>query len=56
VNEAARLTELAKAHPARIVVSDTTVTAAGGSSDRWRPGECVTLRGRSRPTQTFVPA
>ena len=56
VNEAARLTELAKAHPGRIVVSEATVTAAGASSDGWRPGECVTLRGRSRPTQTFVPA
>ncbi|MBV9042604.1 MAG: adenylate/guanylate cyclase domain-containing protein, partial [Acidimicrobiia bacterium] len=56
VNEAARLTELAKAHPGRIVVSEATVTAGGGSGDGWRPGECVTLRGRSRPTQTFVPA
>lgn len=55
VNEAARLTELAKAHAGRIVVSDHTVDAAGASGDGWRPGECITLRGRTRPTQTFVP-
>src|SRR5207248_2052417 len=56
VNEAARLTELAKSHVGRIVVSDRTVDSAGASGDGWRPGECVTLRGRTRPTQTFVPA
>jgi adenylate cyclase len=56
VNEAARLTELAKSHAGRIVVSERTVAAAGTACDGWRPGECVTLRGRSRPTQTFVPA
>jgi adenylate cyclase len=56
VNEAARLTDLAKTHPGRIVVSDRTVDAAGASGDGWRPGECVTLRGRTQPTQTFVPA
>jgi adenylate cyclase len=55
VNEAARLTELAKSHPGRIVVSDRTVQAAGPGCDGWRPGECVTLRGRTQPTQTFVP-
>jgi len=56
VNEAARLTDLAKSHPGRIVVSERTVDAAGASGDGWRPGDCVTLRGRSQPTQTFVPA
>jgi adenylate cyclase len=56
VNEAARLTELAKQDPGRIVVSDRTVIAAGASTKGWRTGECVTLRGRSQPTQTFVPA
>jgi len=56
VNEAARLTELAKAHAGRIVVSERTVMAAGASNDGWQPSECITLRGRSRPTQTFVPA
>jgi len=56
VNEAARLTDLAKVNAGRIVVSERTVESAGASGDGWRPGECVTLRGRSRPTQTFVPA
>ena len=55
VNEAARLTDLAKSHGGRIVVSERTVQAAGGSGEGWCPGECVTLRGRSQPTQTFVP-
>jgi adenylate cyclase len=55
VNEAARLTELAKSHAGRIVVSDRTVQAAGSGGDGWRPGECIILRGRSQPTQTFVP-
>jgi adenylate cyclase len=55
VNEAARLTELAKFHAGRIVVSERTVRAAGNGVG-WTAGECVTLRGRSNPTQTFVPA
>jgi adenylate cyclase len=53
VNEAARLTELAKSHPGRIVVSGRTVHSAGNAAG-WRTGDCVTLRGRSQPTQTFV--
>jgi adenylate cyclase len=55
VNEAARLTDLAKSHPGRIVVSERTVDAAGASADGWRRSECLTLRGRTQPTQTFVP-
>jgi adenylate cyclase len=55
VNEAARLTELAKSHAGRIVVSERTVRA-GGNGAGWTAGECVTLRGRTQPTQTFVPA
>src|SRR5205814_7809484 len=55
VKEAARLTDLAKAHAGRIVVSERTVRAAGNGAG-WTAGECVTLRGRSNPTQTFVPA
>jgi adenylate cyclase len=55
VNEAARLTDLAKSHTGRIVVSESTVRAAGNGAG-WQAGECVTLRGRSTPTQTFVPS
>jgi adenylate cyclase len=54
VNEAARLTEMAKIHAGRIVVSEHTVRSAGNGAG-WKPGECVTLRGRTQPTQTFVP-
>jgi adenylate cyclase len=55
VNEAARLTDMAKTHAGRIVVSERTIQSAGNGAG-WTAGECVTLRGRSRPTQTFVPA
>jgi adenylate cyclase len=55
VNEAARLTELAKSHAGRIVVSERTVRSAGNGAG-WREGESVVLRGRTQPTQTFVPA
>ena len=55
VNEAARLTELAKSHPARVVASERIVRAAGQDSC-WQRAECVTLRGRREPTQTFVPS
>jgi adenylate cyclase len=55
VNEAARLTELAKSHAGRIVVNERTVRDAGYDGTGWQAGECVTLRGRTQPTQTFVP-
>ena len=55
VNEAARLTELAKSHPARVVASERIVRAAGQHSC-WQRADCVTLRGRTEPTQTFVPS
>jgi adenylate cyclase len=55
VNEAARLTELAKGHAGRVVVSERTVRDAGCDGNGWQAGECVTLRGRTQPTQTFVP-
>src|SRR3954468_24202640 len=55
VNEAARLTELAKDHPCRAVASEPTVHAADpGEREHWvRDGE-VRLRGRDRPTGTWV--
>jgi len=53
VNEAARLTDLAKTHPCRVMVSAATMTAAG-PDEGWRPGETVLLRGRAEATQTFV--
>jgi class 3 adenylate cyclase len=55
VNEAARLTELAKDHPGRAVASGPTVQAAGDDERaHWVPDGEVTLRGRDAPTATWV--
>ena len=51
VNEAARLTDLAKSTPERLLASDAALErAAPRERMRWRTGESVELRGRSRPT------
>jgi adenylate cyclase len=51
VNEAARLTELAKSTPGRLLASDAALERARPRERvRWRTGEQVELRGRSRPT------
>ena len=55
VNEAARLTELAKAYPIRVLASGPTVTAAGEEGQQWRLGDSVTVRGRAEPTQLASP-
>jgi class 3 adenylate cyclase/integral membrane sensor domain MASE1 len=52
VNEAARLSELAKARPEGMLASQTALEQAGAFEDgRWRLGESVTLRGRQAPTR-----
>jgi adenylate cyclase len=57
VNEAARLTELAKAHPARVLASLTTVEQASTEeAGRWASGDQVTLRGRESATTLAHPA
>ena len=57
VNEAARLTELAKSTPSRVVASEAIVSRADGDeAGRWHLGEAVTLRGRPAPTRTATPA
>ncbi len=56
VNEAARLTELAKEHPSRVLASGTAVAAAGAEGERWSIGEPVTLRGRSEATRVAHPS
>ena len=53
VNEAARLTDMAKTHPCRVLASAGTVNSTG-SSDGWHPGDALLLRGRAEATQTFV--
>ncbi|ANY05759.1 adenylate/guanylate cyclase domain-containing protein [Pseudonocardia sp. HH130630-07] len=55
VNEAARLTELAKSVPGGVVAAERAVAAAGAEAARWRSGEPVTLRGRDAPTGICTP-
>ncbi|KUI38648.1 hypothetical protein AU195_21730 [Mycobacterium sp. IS-1496] len=52
VNEAARLCELAKSAPGRLVASSDTVAAATDSErGHWTLGDTVTLRGHDEPTR-----
>jgi adenylate cyclase len=55
VNEAARLSELAKRRPERLVASGAAVErAAPAERERWEVGEDVVLRGRDEPTRVAV--
>jgi adenylate cyclase len=57
VNEAARLTDLAKGLPGRIVASETAVRQADPEeASRWQVGAPVLLRGRASPTRIATPA
>lgn len=56
VNEAARLTELAKDVPGRVVARGTLLDSAGAEADHWRRLEPVTVRGRTEPTPIAAPA
>jgi adenylate cyclase len=57
VNEAARLSELAKRRDARLVVSGAAVERArADESARWELGEDELLRGRAEPTRLAFPA
>jgi adenylate cyclase len=56
VNEASRLTELAKQHETRILASEAVVRRAGGDeADAWALGDVETLRGRDEPTRLAAP-
>jgi adenylate cyclase len=56
VNEAARLSDLAKDLPGRVVASDTArAAAAAEEAGRWEPGEEALLRGRTTPTRLVTP-
>jgi adenylate cyclase len=56
VNQAARLTELAKRRPERVLASEEAVAGAGPEeAARWHVCDEVTLRGRSHPTRVSVP-
>jgi len=51
VNEAARLTELAKQHPGLVLASSAAITAANpAEQEKWEFGEAVQLRGRGAET------
>jgi adenylate cyclase len=57
VNEAARLTDLAKTAPDLLLASDAALERARpGERERWRAGEPVRLRGRDRETVVASPA
>jgi adenylate cyclase len=57
VNEAARLCELAKSYPGRLLATaDTVQGASENESAHWSLGETVTLRGHDQPTQLASPA
>jgi adenylate cyclase len=52
VNEAARLCELAKRSPERLLASEAAlVRVTGDERESWSLGEAVTLRGRDEPTR-----
>ena len=55
VNEAARLTELAKQQPGRVLASECAVQSAGDEAGRWTEVGTFELRGRSEPTVAYAP-
>jgi adenylate cyclase len=57
VNEAARLCELAKSRPGKLLATAGAIEGASeAESARWSLGETVTLRGHERPTRLASPA
>jgi len=56
VNEAARLTELAKDVPALVMANGTLLDAAGEEADHWHRLSPVVVRGRSQETPLATPA
>jgi adenylate cyclase len=53
VNQAARLTELAKRRPGRALAAASTLELAGANTTSWLPAGSVVLRGRSEPTELY---
>ena len=57
VNEASRLTELAKQHEGRVLASEAVLSRAADDEARhWTLGAIETLRGRATPTRLAAPA
>ncbi len=55
VNEAARLTDVAKARAVKVLASSEVVRRAGGEADKWRDVGTVALRGYRAPTAIYQP-
>ena len=55
VNEAARLTDVAKGRRVKVLASEASVGRAGAESAHWRDVGSVALRGRSSPTAIREP-
>lgn len=55
VHEAARLTELSKLRPERLLASGQVVERAGAEADCWAPAGTEVLRGRTTSTQLYAP-
>ncbi|MDZ7676476.1 MAG: adenylate/guanylate cyclase domain-containing protein [Acidimicrobiales bacterium] len=55
VNEASRLTDLAKQRPGRVLASSNAVRAAGPEQAEWVDRGSVGLRGQQAPTLVFEP-
>ena len=56
VNEAARLSDQAKAFPGRVLCSGAVLAGAGPDERRrWQAQGSVVLRGRTLPTDISVP-
>jgi adenylate cyclase len=56
VNEAARLTDVAKGHAARVIASGAALDRAQAEAANWAPVGTVALRGRSAPSRIYEPA
>ena len=56
VNEAARLTDLAKQRPGRVLASSSAVRASGPERSHWADRGRVGLRGQQKPTEIYEPA
>jgi adenylate cyclase len=56
VNEAARLCDLAKQHPGRVLASEAALQRSRNTErDEWSVGESTVLRGRDEPTGLAAP-
>jgi len=56
VNEAARLTELAKEVPALVMANGALLDLAGAEAEHWHRLAPVVVRGRSEPTPIATPS